>query len=722
MRKVIFMLTKANDILRTYFGYDSFRPGQQKVIQHILQQNHTLAIMPTGSGKSLCYQIPGLALDGTAIVISPLISLMKDQVDALNSYGITATYINSSLSSEEQQTRLADVINGRYKFLYVAPERFESSYFINMLRRITISFVAFDEAHCISQWGHDFRPSYRSIISNLEKLPNARVFLALTATATEEVIQDIQQLLNVHNEYVVKTGFARDNLSFHLVKGKNKATYVKSFLHKRQHESGIIYTATRRQTDSLYDQLKKQGFSVEKYHAGLSEDERKRAQSAFIHDEKSLMIATNAFGMGIDKSNVRFVIHYAMPMNIESYYQEAGRAGRDGEPSDCILLFSPQDVQLQKFLIEQSDFDPEVQANEYKKLQSMINYCHTHRCFTQYILDYFNNTTSNDTCGRCSNCLHRHERIDMTEEAQMILSCVRRMGERFGTSMTAKVLRGSKDQRVRSFQLHKLSTYGILSAYTEREITEWIHFLIAEQLLATEEGRYPTLKLNKQSVEVLKGDRTVWMYTAPIPTEEVKDFNENLFSTLRQLRKKLADDQQVPPYIVFSDATLRDLCRYFPVTKNDMLNIKGIGLKKFEQYGDAFIEAIKAWKADHPDVRPSVQINSAPAITTRKSQRRTEEGPSHMVSYKLFQSGKTLKEIAMIRDLSENTVVNHMFEAYRAGYSVAWNLFFNEEEEKEILLVADQQTDGKLKTLKQALPDTYSYTTIKAVLVKNNKM
>src|SRR5690625_3280543 len=556
------MIVKEEKILQTYFGYETFRPGQKETIENILQTKNTLAVMPTGGGKSLCYQIPGLSKDGTAIIISPLISLMKDQVDALQSLGILATYINSSLSAGEQQTRLQDIAKGRYKFVYVAPERFESMSFVNTVKRIPLSLVAFDEAHCISQWGHDFRPSYRSIVPNLKQLSNIPVFVALTATATEEVISDIQDLLNIDNEQVINTGFERENLSFHIVKGKDKATYVRSFLEEHQDESGIVYTATRKQADALYEQLNKRGVAVAKYHAGLSEEERQQAQAAFIHDEVGLMIATNAFGMGIDKSNVRYVIHDAMPMNINSYYQEAGRAGRDGEASDCILLFSPRDVQLQKFLIEQSLMDDEAKQNEYRKLQEMVKYCHTHGCLTSFILNYFNDATNENHCGRCSNCIQRKEKTDLTEEAQMILSCVKRMDERFGITMTPKVLRGSKDKKVRQFNLHTLSTYGILSQHTEKELTEWIHFLIAENLLSAREGKYPTLHLNKNSVDVLKGRRTVWMYTAPMPTSEASDYHEGLFMTLRTLRKRMADERNVPPYVLFTDATLKDLCRY----------------------------------------------------------------------------------------------------------------------------------------------------------------
>lgn len=715
------MLVKEEKILQTYFGYESFRPGQQDTIDHILQLNNTLAVMPTGGGKSLCYQIPGLSMDGTAIIISPLISLMKDQVDALQALGIPATFINSSLSTGEQQARLRDLENGRYKFLYVAPERFESGSFINVIKRIPLALVAFDEAHCISQWGHDFRPSYRSIVPNLKRLSNIPVFVALTATATEEVISDIQELLNITDNHVVNTGFERENLSFHIVKGKDKPSYIRSFLEEHQNESGIIYTATRKQADALYDQLSRRGINVAKYHAGLSEQERKQAQTAFIHDEMSIMIATNAFGMGIDKSNVRYVIHYAMPMNIESYYQEAGRAGRDGEPSDCILLFSPQDVQLQKFLIEQSLMDDTSKQNEYRKLQAMINYCHTHGCLTSFVLEYFDDTVTKTSCGRCSNCVERQEKVDITEEAQMILSCVKRMDERFGVGMTAKVLKGSKDKKIKEFHLDKISTYGILSAYTEKELTERIHFLIAEQLLGTEEGKYPILRLIQNSVDVLKGNRRVEMYTAPIPTSDDADYHEDLFAELRTLRKQIADEKNVPPYVLFSDATLKELSRYFPTSKEDMLEIKGVGEKKYEQYGEEFLAIIKEWRDNNPDVKKKVRIADTPS-SRPKTKKTTDDRPSHLISYQLFQSGKSIKDIAAIREFSKMTIENHIFKAFQEGHPLAWEIFFDETEESAIIAAYSQLEEKKLKPLKEALPEEYDYTKIKAVLVKNELM
>ncbi len=717
------MGTSATKLLQEYFGYESFRPGQEETIQHIMNDTNTLAVMPTGSGKSLCFQIPALAKEGTAIIISPLISLMKDQVDALQAMGVAATYINSSLSTSEQNERLHRMRDGAYTFVYVAPERFNSGFFMRTINQMPLSLIAFDEAHCISQWGHDFRPSYRSIVSTLYELYDLPVLVALTATATGEVISDIQQLLQIEANHVVKTGFERDNLSFHVIKGRDKFSYVREFLTKRKQESGIIYTTTRKQTDTLYDRLKGQGFSVEKYHAGLSEIERKDAQNAFIHNEETIMIATNAFGMGIDKSNVRYVLHYAMPMNIESYYQEAGRAGRDGEASDCIMLFAPQDTQLQKFLIEQSELDEAAEQNEYRKLQAMMNYCFTHSCLTNYIIEYFGDTPNSEGCGRCSNCLQQSEKTDMTKEAQMILSCVRRMGERFGAGMTAKVLRGSKDKNLLNYRLQNLTTYGILSNYTEKELTEWIQFLVAEQMLATEEGKYPTLKLNKRSIEILKGERQVWMFTSTIPTTADADFDEKLFTELRALRKETADENNVPPYVLFTDATLKDMCRYYPATKEAMLDIKGIGERKYEQYGELFLQPIQQWLEKHPEIKPRVQIAaSRPSSPKRQATRTHPDEPSHIESYKMFQSGKSFKDIAAIRELNERTIEEHIFKAAKEGFPVSWKIFFNDEEEQNVLEQYELLDEKKLRPLKEALPEEYTYSTIKAVLVKNEKM
>ncbi|WP_152656931.1 DNA helicase RecQ [Oceanobacillus sp. CFH 90083] len=704
-------------ILQNYFGYASFRPGQAEVINHIDQGKNALAVMPTGGGKSLCYQVPGLALNGTAIIISPLISLMKDQVDGLHALGVAATCINSSISAAEQRQRLIAMQQNRYQFVYVAPERFESGSFIHALQQTNISLIAFDEAHCISQWGHDFRPSYRSIVPILQEIGGNPIIMGLTATATPEVIEDIQELLHITPAHTVHTGFERKNLSFFIEKGVNKLDYIFSYLKKHRGEVGIIYAATRKQVEHIYDVLKEKGYAVSKYHGGLSEQERQAAQTAFIFDQTELMVATTAFGMGIDKSNVRFIIHYAIPMNMESYYQEAGRAGRDGEPSNCVLLFSPQDIHTQKFLIEKSEMDEEGVQREYQKLNKMVNYCRTQSCLNSYILNYFQMGSASASCGRCSNCLKQGELEDITEEAQMILSCVKRMRERFGVSMTAKVLKGSKDKKLIQFGLTKLSTYGILSKYTEKEITERIYFLIAEACLSTEEGQFPTLKLNRKSMDILTGKEHVTMFIQDVPTVQETDYSTDLFEVLRQLRRSMSQELGLPPYVLFSDMTLKEMARYLPEDKDEFLRLKGIGQKKYDLYGEPFLEAIAEWKEQNPDYKAPTAIHYQKSAKAKD----TDDRPSYQKSYELLQKGKTIREIASIRDLKEQTIEAHIFQASQKGYTLNWSLFFNSQEE-DVILSKHEETDATgLKELKEALPEDYTYRKIKAVLVKNDK-
>lgn len=711
------MMNEAQQVLHTYFGYDSFRPGQDRMIESILDHKNALGIMPTGGGKSLCYQIPGLVKEGTALVISPLISLMRDQVDALNENGISATYINSTLSAAETRERLQNLREGRYKFVYAAPERFDSASFFNAISDINLSLIAFDEAHCISQWGHDFRPSYRTIVDTIRLLPNLPVLTALTATATDKVIQDITDLLSIDPHHIVNTGFARDNLSFHVVKGADKHSFLTSFLKEKHDETGIIYTATRKEADQLTGWLNQQNASAVCYHAGLSEEDRNEAQRQFIYDEAKLIVATNAFGMGIDKSNVRFVIHYQLPMNMESYYQEAGRAGRDGEPADCYLLYSPQDSMLQKFLIEQSIANERKRNEEYAKLQQMINYCHSHSCLPRFILEYFEDHQMTADCGHCSSCLDSREKTDRTREVQMILSTVKRMGERFGTGMTAKVLKGSRNKKLLEGGLNQVTTYGLMSQKSEKQITELIQLLIAEGYLALEGGQYPILRLTQDAVPVLKGEQAVWLKSGFQLHQQQADYDEALFEELRKVRSMLAKEHAVPPYVIFSDATLREMAQHYPETEVEMRVIKGVGERKLQSYGTPFTEVIAAYIKEHGKNKNMVpapeQAPKQPEVTADPEQ------PSHLFSYELYQDGKSISEIAKLRALTSQTIERHLQKAYEEGHQLDFEKWFDEETERLILSTREQMDAPGLKSLKEALPEEVSYLQIKMTLVKN---
>ncbi|MFZ5646033.1 MAG: DNA helicase RecQ [Bacillota bacterium] len=584
------MLEKARELLKKVFGYTDFRPGQEKIIGSILNGRDTLGIMPTGGGKSICYQIPALLRPGTVLVISPLISLMKDQVDALKSIGIPATFINSSLDYREVAERMKDVARGGCRLLYIAPERLEADAFRAFLSRLNVSLLAVDEAHCISQWGHDFRPSYLAIAGLIEGFAARPPVAAFTATATAEVKKDIIGQLVLRKPLVYISGFDRPNLSFAVVRGENKKNFLLNFLSRSEGLPGIIYAATRKEVDSLYDFLLAKGFAAGKYHAGLSDAERSRTQDAFINDDIQVMVATNAFGMGIDKSNVRFVVHYNMPKNMEAYYQEAGRAGRDGGAGQCVLLFAPQDIQIQKYLIEQSESGPDHKAGDYRKLQAMVDYCHASCCLRQYILAYFGQEDSPGHCGNCGNCSDDNDLVDITVEAQKIFSCIWRMGERYGINLVADVLRGSGNKKVQSLGLQRVSTYGLLSNYSAEKIKDMINMLIAEGYIAVTEGEYPVLKLLPKAHPVLKGQGSVYR---KVRRKKQLKAGDELFERLRQLRKEIARQENLPPYMVFPDVTLREMSQICPGDEYALRSISGVGEIKLERYGAKFLAEIR---------------------------------------------------------------------------------------------------------------------------------
>ncbi len=587
------MLESAKKLLQSHFGYESFRVGQEQAITQVFEGHNSICVMPTGGGKSMCYQIPALVMEGTTIVVSPLISLMKDQVDALLAAGIPAAYINSSLDFDEVRETLMDVQRGAIKLLYIAPERLDSEMFLNELQGVHVPLIAVDEAHCISQWGHDFRPSYRLISRMTELFPNNPTVLALTATATPQVREDICRILDIEEQHTIMTGFERANLTFSVVRGQDRERFVKEYVAKNDKEAGIIYAATRKTVDSVYEMLVKKGIKAAKYHAGMPDHERKIGQERFLNDEVTVMVATNAFGMGIDKSNIRFVIHYQLPKNMESYYQEAGRAGRDGLPSECIVLYASQDVQTQRFLIDQAQ-DPSRIPGELVKLQGMVDYCHTESCLQQFIIHYFGDTAA-EPCGHCGNCLDDRESMDVTKDVQMVLSCVIRMGQKFGKAMTAQVLTGSRNKKVLDFGFDKLSTYGILKHQNAKEVSNLIEFMISQELLAVEQGSFPTIYVPDGGRDVLLGKRKV-LRKGAVVTKRIAS-NDPLFEELRVVRKSLADKAGVPPFVIFSDKSLQDMVARRPKNESEFLEVTGVGANKLEKYGEAFLEAIHSFDA-----------------------------------------------------------------------------------------------------------------------------
>lgn len=595
-------------VLKDYFGHDSFRDGQEQIVDALLDGRDALCIMPTGAGKSMCYQIPALLFDGVTIVVSPLISLMKDQVGSLVQSGVPAAYINSSLSYPQFLRVLSNVEHGKYKIIYVAPERLLTDGFLDTCKKIKISMVAVDEAHCVSQWGQDFRPSYLKIISFVESLANRPIVGAFTATATNDVKEDIKKILRLENPFEITTGFDRPNLFFGVIKSSSKDEKLIDLIRERGDRSGIVYCATRKNVESVCELLCDNGFSAARYHAGLDEYERRKNQEDFVFDRKNIMVATNAFGMGIDKSNVTYVIHYNMPKNIESYYQEAGRAGRDGGEADCILLYSPKDVRLNRFMIENSEGNEEltieeneqIRERDFERLKYMTFYSTTNDCLRGFILRYFGGEKK-AYCGKCSNCLSVHKLVDVTIDAQKIMSCIARTGQRYGKTVICDVLKGSKSEKILKAELNNQSTYGIMKEVTARHIFGTIDFL-AEKEYISFDNETEVLKLLPKSRDVLFGRERLVMKKVENSEKVVKTHrpevpvNSDLLDALKALRKGIASKKSVPAYVIFTDATLIDMCKKCPETPDEMLEVSGVGRTKLEKFGKQFLEEIAKFR------------------------------------------------------------------------------------------------------------------------------
>ena len=607
-------------LLKQYFGYDAFREGQEFLIDSILEGRDVLGIMPTGAGKSICYQVPALMMEGITLVISPLISLMKDQVEGLNQAGVHAAYLNSSLTPGQYRKALGYAREGRYPIIYVAPERLLTEEFLDFALHTSIAMVAVDEAHCVSQWGQDFRPSYLKIVDFIGRLKSRPVVAAFTATATKEVKEDIISILMLREPALMTTGFDRQNLYFGVMTPKNRYETIRSYLESHGKDSGIIYCLTRKVVEEVCEKLAADGFPVTRYHAGLSDVERKHNQEDFIYDRKPVMVATNAFGMGIDKSNVRFVFHYGMPKNLESYYQEAGRAGRDGQPAECFLLYNGQDVITNQYFIENNQDNHEldsltrglVMERDRERLRKMTFYCFTNECLRDYILRYFGEYGKN-YCGNCSNCLSQFETVEVTQQVKIIIGCVRECRQRYGTNVIIETVHGADTAKIRGYRMNENSFYGELSEVPVYRLRQMMNYLVLNEYLAVTNDEYAIVKLTDKSGLILNEEEPVIMKMAKEQTRPVKEAagrkgrresgkktmdvelsgsDELLFERLRGLRTEIAKEAKVPPYVVFSDKTLTHMCLSRPKTKEQMLAVSGVGEYKYEKYGERFLDCI----------------------------------------------------------------------------------------------------------------------------------
>ncbi|MEG4445447.1 DNA helicase RecQ [Microcoleus sp. AT9_B5] len=702
--------------LKHFFGYDSFRPGQQEIVEAALQKRDMMIVMPTGGGKSLCFQLPALLKPGLTVVVSPLIALMQDQVEALQDNGIGATFLNSTLSGMEARSRETAILEGKIKLLYVAPERLLGERFLPFLdivaNKLGISAFAIDEAHCVSEWGHDFRPEYRQMQRVRDRYPDIPI-MALTATATERVRQDIIQQLTLRNPYIHVASFNRPNL-YYEVRPKTKHSFAEVLqIIQKKGGSGIIYCLSRKKVEEVAYKLQQSGIAALPYHAGMNDIDRTTNQTRFIRDDVQVMVATIAFGMGINKPDVRFVIHYDLPKNLEGYYQESGRAGRDNEPAHCSLFFGYGDVKTIEYIIEQKP-DPQEQRIAKQQLRRVINYADSTDCRRTIQLSYFGDSFPGN-CGNCDNCCNKKPVEDWTLEAMKFLSCVARCQEKFGMNHIIDVLRGSKSQKVLQYQHHQLSTYGIGKDRSAEEWKKLSRSLLNQGFLEEKTDGFPILKLNEKSWEIMKRQRTVEIAIEPQREVQVKVRSlavevEALFTVLRTLRKQIADEQFVPPYVVFADKSLRDMAEKRPQNLREFEDVYGVGSNKRDKYGKVFLEAIRTFCQEQglPTNAASSEVANLPNLSNVASY-------SQMQTWELYRQGLTVQGIANARGMSPNTISGHLIELMEMGREVDINLLVEPERQQAIVYAIEVMGDEKLRAIYDFLEERYTFEEIKFV-------